>query len=250
MARAVAKTGFTMVHDDVRDHPDLSLLAVNIVSYMERRALDGRWSGGMQMLADLFTSSKSQVRREMVTLEAAGFIKGERCKVGQRFSYRMLRLHDKACHPGTVGKTESVPPRHGPCPPGTLACHPGTRKRLRPLETRENTLSQTRTAEKSRSAVAPELYESVVTLFYPSGVLDAQIEEVRQYTAQLATLGATPDEVPRRHRRWSELGHTYACTLATLIRHWDVLAPPPPPAPNPYDPYDGRPPTVPPRDED
>lgn len=137
MARAVTKPGFTMVFDEVMDHPDLSLLAVNIVCYMERKAQDGRWSGGMQMLADLLKSSKSQVQREIGNLEKAGFLAVADSAVGQRFTYRLLRVQNKASHTGTVGETKSVPPRDGPSHPGTLASHPGTRKRLRPSESKK-----------------------------------------------------------------------------------------------------------------
>lgn len=261
MACAVAKNGFTMVFDEVMDHPDLSLLAVNIVCYMERKAWDGRWTGGTQMLADLFKGSKSQVRREIVILEAAGFIEVTNRKVGQRFSYRLLRLQNKAGHPGPLSETESGPPRRGVGLPGAVVSHPGPRMRERPSESKKNhpTLlegggerisSETGTEEKKKSrkvVASPELREAVVALFYGPIVPSTQMRHFNRYVNDLALLSATPAEVRERHKRWPTVfPNAGACTLRSLVKHWGVLAPPPP---NPYDLWAGKPPTVPPRDE-
>lgn len=255
MARVVTKPGFTMVFDEVMDHPDLSLLAINIVSYMERKAWDGCWSGGMQMLADLLKSSKSQVQREIGNLEKAGFLAVADSAVGQRFTYRLLRVQNKASHPGTVCETKSVPPRDGPSHPGTLASHPGTRKRLRPLERKKKTPTP---LEKGRESFAlsrngqqredPQVVAesdgrsgtrtAALALFYPSGVPDTQLRPINRQLNALGKLCDEPEQVEMRYRRWPTVfPNAGACTLRSLVKHWDRLAPPPP---NPYHPSGGR----------
>ncbi len=233
MARAVAKQGFTMIPDAIAQRTDLSFAAKCVLGYMARRATGGVWSGGVRMLAALWGTKHQRIADAILELERADMIRIERGKRGQRSRYHIPKA---SVYPTLSESLDPKSVRHADTASAipTLAADIRTRKRLRPLETRESTLSHTRTAQKSRSAVAAELLDAVVALFYPSGVLDTQIDEVRGYTSQLATLGAAPDELESRRKRWTELGHDYTCRLKTLVEHWDDLAPP---KPNPYNPF-------------
>lgn len=243
MTRAVAKIGFTMIPDDIMCRTDLTHLAKCLYGYMCRKARDDRWTGGIRLLASVCGTSHQQVSRAILDLECVKMIQVERGKRGQRSCYRLT----KAAHIATLSDDKSGTYCAGVAHIVPEAAHIVPRKRLRPIEKRENTLSLTKAAEKSRDRVPSELHQAVVALFYSPRVPPSQEDYVRRKVVELALLSATPDEVVARHQRWSEVGHDYPCTLATLVRHWGALFPPPP---NPYDRWGGKPPSVPPRDED
>ena len=89
--------------------------------------------------------------------------------------------------------------------------------------------SENEQREKSASVPA-ELRVAVLKLFYPSGVPRRQQRRVELLVCDLAGLSATPEELRRRVKHWSEVYKT-PCRLSALVSRWDAVEPPPP---NPY----------------
>ena len=250
MTRAVAKQGFTMIPDAIAERTDIGLWAKCVYSYMARKCdRHGYWSGGVRLLAKQWGSAtKTNIIRGIEQLKAAGLIRPGTYNSGQRAVYVLLHERYKAVHSGPVRETKSGPIETGAVHSGPEAVHSGPRKRVETSE--KNTYmspSSENGAEGKKKPLASELHESVVALFFPSSVPECRMSYVRRYVRELRRFSATPAEVRTRHKQWTELGYSFPCTLKTLVEHWDGLKPKPP---NPYDPWDGKPPTIPPRDED
>ncbi len=266
MARVVSKIDglFTPVRDEIRDRPGLSLLAVCIYSDMERRVYQQGssrwWTIGSRLLAPMWKSSKWQVQRAIMELETAKLIEVKRGGRGHRASYRLLQDQNKVA--GIQPLVAGIQPLVAGIQPLVAGGRP--RKRERPIETKKNpptpqggressALSRNGEEKKDQQAVAEsdgrsEARRAALALFYPSGVPDTQPRQVNRQLNALGKLCDEPEQVEIRHGRWSTVfPNAGACTLRSLVKHWDALAPPPP---NPYDPWGGRPPTKPPRDED
>lgn len=257
MARAVAKQGFTMIPDAIAHRTDLSPLAKSIYGFMVRRARNGHLSLGARFLAEFWGSSKSRVAYALTRLEEVGLIAVERAGVGKRYTYKVLQYHNKASNGGTLSGEETGHWRDTPATGGTEVATGGTRKREETSESnknpptpqggRESSLSPDgiRKESAAKSDGASEGCTAALALFYPSGPPATGRRGINTALADLDRFSATSDDVVGRHRRWPEKFPNATCTLKGLVKHWGVLAPP---KPNPYDPYAGKPPSVPPRD--
>ena len=69
------------------------------------------------------------------------------------------------------------------------------------------------------------IWDTVVAMWYPEGVPTSQRKAVGRIFADLKELGATPDEIRRRHAehvaKWPEM----TCTARSVVKNWGLFAP-------------------------
>ncbi|KKM64115.1 hypothetical protein LCGC14_1504720 [marine sediment metagenome] len=238
MTRAVAQSGFTMIPDVLAARMDLGSTAKWALSYMIRKAQNRTVKVGLRTLGLLGGKSFQQMSCAVQELERAGEIQITRGRLGQRWSYRLL----KASAMPTVPQTKSVRHADGASAMPTEASAMPTRMRERPSESKKKppkppwkggldsspSPQKTRTAEKSGKPVPQELHQAVLALFYPSGVLPRQQGRVEGLVNDLGALSATPREVRRRKKRWRAVYQDRPCTLRSLVARWDLVEAPPP----------------------
>ena len=245
MIRVVAKQSFTMIPDEIMAL-DMSFAAKCLYGYVCRKANPnhGFWSFGGRFLADLWKTNQSQIVRALHELEQHKLIQKRSGKSGERAVYliqnrahlvnKASHIDSEASHIDSVPGAQSESDRLGASHIDSEASHIDSRMRQRPLETKHIYTDSPKSVGRKKADTGHEsqnrtgiarLRVGVVALFYPSGVPDGQQKPLSVALANLARFSATPEEVCRRHKRWSEMGYTYPCTLNTLMNHWDRLKP-------------------------
>lgn len=136
-----------MVPDGLAERGDLSIAAKFVLSYMARKAnSQGKWTGGIRLLAAVFGTGRSQASRAIHELESAGLLTAERGKSGQRATYLLA----KASQIATLPDPQSVPNSNGASQIATQASQiaalsaspphtPPLKKKQKPSESKKKT---------------------------------------------------------------------------------------------------------------
>lgn len=80
--------------------------------------------------------------------------------------------------------------------------------------------------KKRREYPTDPIWECVVKQFYPSSVPEMMRKKVNVAVADLKKLGATPESIRAKIVRYRTEWPSMACTVFSLVKHWDAFAPP------------------------